>query len=136
MTKIEEFAKNRDKLGLSLKALKHKISLADEEIDKEIKDYVETNRTGKEYGTVVFPVQNVIIKHNVTKKVEYDQLGMKALWEKIQAAGDDPFKYIKVEYKIDEKAFNTFPENVRNAFLPLRKVKAQKRKIEFKILQP
>ncbi len=46
--------------------------------------------------------------------------------ERIRAAGDDPVEYIDVAYKVSERKYTAWPENIRAAFAPARTVKTGK----------
>lgn len=87
----------------------------------------------KDTGTVDVLVGGVMVKHCVDKRVVWDQEKLAALRAKIAAAGDEPDNYMisSTEYRVNEKAFKSFPDPVRAIFAEAREVKAGPPKITF-----
>ncbi len=81
---------------------------------------------GKDTGTVRFEDDGVTIVADLPKKVEWDQVQLAALVEKITASGDNPAEYITTEFKVSERAYGAWPERIRQVFAPARTVRTGK----------
>ena len=111
-----------------------KIKLIDEEIENKITEPIKQVRLlqGKDTGTISVMVENIEIKHDLPKKVVWDQGKLKQIVVKIKNAGDDPDKYTTVKYSVSEKQFKGFPSEIQAVFIQAREVKTGKAKITFK----
>ena len=91
----------------------------------------ERKNLGKNTGAVNLLIQGVQVKHDLPKKVDWDQTLLDAIWKRIQASGDDPLKYMQKEtvYSVPEKTFKTFLDPIKKVFEPARTVKPGKPKI-------
>jgi hypothetical protein len=115
--------------------LREQLAEVDEEINIEIAGPVAQARqlSGKDTGTVDVLVDGVKVKHLVPKRVVWDQEKMWNIWERIEAAGDDPENYmtVKTTHTVKEKQYDSFPDPVRAIFAEAREVRAGKPKITF-----
>lgn len=107
------------------------INAIDHHIDKGVADARKTQR--KDTGIVNVEIEDVAVKHDIPKRVVWDQKKLDALHAKI-LQHEDPGKYIDITYGVSEKKFNTFPDAVKKVFAPARTVKAGKPKISFTII--
>ena len=80
----------------------------------------------KDTGTVRFEDGSVTVVADLPKRVDWDQRALAAVVERIRAAGDDPVEYIDVAYKVSERKYTAWPENIRAAFAPARTVRTGK----------
>jgi hypothetical protein len=80
----------------------------------------------KDTGTVRFEDGSVTVIADLPKRVDWDQRALAAVVERIRAAGDDPSEYIGVAYKVPERKYTAWPENIRAAFAPARTVRTGK----------
>jgi hypothetical protein len=78
---------------------------------------------GSDTGTVHVVVHGLDFEVNTPKKVEWDQAKLAEVSAKIAAGGDDPSEYIKVERKVEEKAYTSWPSFLRKQFEPARTLK-------------
>ena len=80
----------------------------------------------KDTGSVRFTDGDVSIVADLPKRVEWDQGRLAAVVERIRAAGDDPTEYVEVTYKVPERAYTAWPEQIRTAFTAARTVRTGK----------
>ena len=71
--------------------------------------------------------------HGLPKRVSWDQTKLKAIAERIVAAGEPLSEYIDVEFSVSEKRFSAWPTNMKEQFVEARTVKGGKPaiKVEF-----
>jgi len=81
---------------------------------------------GKDTGIVRFDRDGVTVVADLPKKVDWDQLLIAAVVERIRAAGDDPSQYVDIAIKVPERKYGAWPDNIRAAFAPARTVKTGK----------
>ena len=114
---------------------KTELSQVEEEIENKVAEPIKQIRLlqGKDTGTISVMVENIEVKHDLPKKVIWDQGKLKQIVVKIKNAGDDPDKYITVKYSVSEKQFKNFPPAIQTVFMQAREVKTGKAKITFKI---
>lgn len=137
METLRDLVNKRNDLIDTADAVKVQMEINHELINTIISGHLAEARKLKKYGSVTFAVQDVIVKHNSPKKVEYDDEKMAKIWEKIEKSGDNPEIYIdkKTKYKILEKDFESFADPIKAVFDGVRTMKAGTVKIEFKILE-
>lgn len=58
------------------------------------------------------------------KKVSWDNAKLAAIYQSIQAAGENPEEYIEASYSISENKYKAWPEHIRSSFISARTVKA------------
>jgi hypothetical protein len=73
------------------------------------------------------------VSYDLPKRVSWDQEKLKAIAERIVAAGEPLSEYIDVEFSVSEKRFTAWPTNMKEQFLDARTVKGGKPsiKVEF-----
>lgn len=76
----------------------------------------------KEYGVVHLVVDGVKISETVSKKVAWDQAKLNDLFDRIQASGDNPRNYMKVDLKVGEKEYDKFAPEIKTIFSEARTV--------------
>lgn len=89
----------------------------------------------KEYGAVNITRDGFRVTETISKKVKWDQDKLFGVFQKIQSTGDDPFLWMKGEWKVGEKEFNAYPKNIQAVFAPARTVTPGDPKLEFKPLE-
>jgi len=77
---------------------------------------------GKEFGVVNLVMDGYKIAETVSKKVTWDQTKLNELFSKIQASGDEPRNYMKLELKIGEKEYDKFAPGIKTIFADARTV--------------
>jgi len=109
-----------------IKALQNELSIIDDEILAELSGQV------KQVGstTVIFEGQKVTVVHPVT--VKWDQTILRQLTDRIKAGGDDPENYIDLKFNVKETIYKTWPDKVKELFIPARTVTPGKPRLEVK----
>jgi hypothetical protein len=75
------------------------------------------------------------VTETIAKKVKWDQDKLFGVFQKIQSTGDDPFLWMKGEWKVGEKEYNSYPKNIQAVFAPARTVTPGEPKLEFKPME-
>ena len=78
---------------------------------------------GKDTGTVRFEDGDVTVVAELPKKVEWDQVELGRLVERIKADGDDPREYVDITLKVSERKYGAWPAQISSAFKTARTVK-------------
>lgn len=86
----------------------------------------------KEYGAVNITRDGFRVTETISKKVKWDQEKLFGVFHKIQSTGDNPFDWMKAEFKVGEKEFGAYPKNIQAVFAPARTVTPSEPKLEFK----
>ncbi len=81
---------------------------------------------GKDTGTVHFDDDGVRITADLPKKPVWDQKKLSEIAERIATSGDDPTEYLDITYKVAERKYTAWPENLREVFAPARTLKTGK----------
>lgn len=81
---------------------------------------------GKDTGTIRFRDGDVEVIANLPKRVDWDQVELAALVERIRASGDDPDQYVDIAIKVPERKYAAWPDTIRSAFAPARSVRTGK----------
>ena len=81
---------------------------------------------GKDTGTVRLEDGGCVVVADLPKRVNWDQVGLAAIVERIREGGEDPAEYVSVEFKVSERAYGAWPESIRSAFTPARTVERAK----------
>lgn len=133
--KLKELVQMQELIKGQIEFQKLELSRVEEGIDLIIEKPINQARLqqGKDTGTINLEIENVEVKHDLPKKVVWDQEKMKQIVIKIKNAGDDPDKYTTVKYSVSEKQFKSFPPAIQTFFMQAREVKTGKAKITFKI---
>jgi hypothetical protein len=90
---------------------------------------------GKEYGAVNITREGFRVTETIAKKVKWDQEKLFGVFHKIQSTGDNPFDWMKAEFKVGEKEFNSYPKNIQAVFAPARTVTPAEPKLDFKMME-
>lgn len=88
--------------------------------------------TGKLTGTATVLMDGFEVKQTVAKKVTWDQEILDEIVTKISDSGDDPRRWIKVEYKVGEREYKAWPAPVKAVFDPARTVTQGNARIDIK----
>lgn len=139
---LTELLAVKDRLNVKICSLMEPVNLAQGElatIESQISAAIEESikqarlMAGKDTGTVDVLVQGVMVKHTVSKVVKWHQDKMEAIRLLIRQHNDDPDHYMvtKIEYKVEEKAYKSFPEQIKAVFAEAREVKAGQPKVTF-----
>lgn len=81
---------------------------------------------GKDTGTIHFDDHGVRVTADLPKKPVWDQKKLSEIAERITANGDDPTEYLDITYKVAERKYTAWPENLREVFAPARTLKTGK----------
>ena len=81
---------------------------------------------GKDTGTIRFDDHGVHVTADLPKKPVWDQKKLSEIAERITANGDDPTEYLDIAYKVAERKYTAWPENLREVFAPARTLKTGK----------
>lgn len=116
-----------------IKNLQKKRTDFESSLNEFIGDDVAKQLAGKDYGcgTATVDTNNYKVKYVVSKRVKWDQDGLKLLAEQIAASGEDPYEYIKVDFDVSETAYKNWPSKYQKAFEPHRAVESSKPKVSF-----
>ena len=90
----------------------------------------ERQARSKDTGTVRFDDGDFTIVADLPKRVEWDQDRLAAMVERIRAAGDDPSQYVDIAFKVSERKYAAWPDNIRAVFEPARTVRTGALKVE------
>jgi hypothetical protein len=78
---------------------------------------------GKDTGTVRFEDGDVTVVAELPKKVDWDQVALGQLVERIKAGGDDPREYVDITFKVPERKYAAWPSHIRSSFETARTVR-------------
>ena len=70
---------------------------------------------GKDTGTVRFEDGDVTVVAELPKKVEWDQVELGRLVERIKADGDDPREYVDITLKVSERKYAAWPAQISSS---------------------
>ena len=59
---------------------------------------------------------------DLPKRVEWDQVQLAAIVERIRASGDDPAQYVDVSIRVPERKYAAWPRSIQAEFEPARTV--------------
>ena len=121
-----------------LKDILDQIAKVDEQITATITPIATNHRTAlnKETGTIDFTLDGVRIKHDVPKRVEWDQAQLAGIRERIIAGNADPGEYMATVYKVKETNYKAWPSFIKDIFTPARTVKYGAPRVTFEIVEP
>ena len=130
----QEVTNRRAELELALAPILAQVEATDKEIyDLLAPDLVAIRKLQqKEFGAVHVTKDGYRVVETIQKKVRWDQEKLFGVFHKIQATGDNPFEWMKAEWKVGEKEFNAYPKNIQAVFAPARTVTPSEPKLEFK----
>lgn len=81
---------------------------------------------GKDSGRVRLGDGLFVIVADVPKRIDWDQDKLAALVDRIRQNGDDPAEYVRTTFEVSERAYTTWPQDIRRAFEPARTVRLGK----------
>ena len=90
---------------------------------------------GRDSGTVTLVDDAHKVKVNVPKRVKWHARELAAICARIRDNGDDPAEYVKTELKVDERAYQAWPQAIRSVFEPARTVETGKPSFAIEELQ-
>ena len=120
-----------------VETIKNKLAVVDAQITAVIEGPVGEARklANKLAGTVDVLVQGVMVKHNLPKKVEWDQEKLAGIKSLILEHDDNPDEYLvtktKTTYSVLEKKYERFSPEVKAVFNEARTVKTGEAKVSF-----
>lgn len=80
-------------------------------------------QAGKHAGTVRFDDGDFVIVADLPKRVKWDQARLAEAMEMIRCDwNDDPAQYVRIELKVAETAYGSWPAAIRRLFEPARTV--------------
>lgn len=77
---------------------------------------------GKDAGTVRFDDGDFTVVADLPKRIDWNQVQLATMVERIRLAGDDPGQYVDIAYKVPERKYAAWPETIRAGFEPARTV--------------
>ena len=106
-------------------------------LTKELLDGVLTRRyadraallrkeAGKDFGAIRFDDGDVQVVADLPKRPVWDQKRLGEIVDRIRRAGEDPGEYVEIGFKVAERKFTAWPQNIRDAFEAARTLKAGK----------
>ena len=107
---------------------------------KELKDWIDgaiamkyepkvselRTQLGKDTGIINFDDQGVRVTSDLPKKPVWDQSQLSEIAQRIAASGDNPAEFLDITYKVAERKYTAWPENLRTVFEPARTLKTGK----------
>lgn len=133
----QEVTNRRAELELTLAPILAQVEAA----DKAIVDLLSADLTAirklqeKEFGAVHITRDGFRVTETIGKKVKWNQDKLFGVFQKIQSVGDDPFQWMKAEWKVGEKEYGAYPKNIQAVFAPARTVTPSDPKLEFKLVE-
>jgi len=92
------------------------LEILNREIVAIIDAAAEPARKDKPYGIVTLNIDGVEVKHDVQKKVTWDQAELAKIRHRISDGGDDPAQYIEEKLSVPEKKFQAWPAIIQKWF--------------------
>jgi hypothetical protein len=133
----QEVTNRRAELELALAPILAQVEATDKEIyDLLAPDLVAIRKLQqKEFGAVHVTKDGYRVVETIQKKVRWDQEKLFGVFHVIQSTGDNPFDWMKAEFKVGEKEFGAYPKNIQAVFAPARTVTPGDPKLEFKPME-
>lgn len=121
----EELARLQQETDEALRTAKAASAWLDGALTIKYADRAETARrdADKDFGTTRFIDGDVTVVADLPKKVDWDQVGLGRLVERIKADGDDPREYVDISFKVPERKYAAWPSHIRSSFETARTVK-------------
>lgn len=116
-----------------LETITDQIMKLNDQIIAHITPAINLNRKAleKEYGVVNVVIDGITVKHDIGKRVKWDQAKLKSVMERITASGSDPAEYIKVELKVEERKYSAWPKAIKDIFVDARTTEPGPVKVSF-----
>ena len=133
----QEVTNRRAELELALAPILAQVEATDKEIyDLLAPDLVAIRKLQqKEFGAVHVTKDGYRVVETIQKKVRWDQEKLFGVFHVIQSTGDNPFDWMKAEFKVGEKEYGAYPKNIQAVFAPARSVTPGDPKLEFKSVE-
>ena len=90
---------------------------------------------GKDTGVVHFDDGEVRISADLPKRVTWDQKKLDEIAKRIAASGEDPGQYIDISYKVSERKYEAWPDNLKSSFAGARTLKTGKPSFRLSLLE-
>jgi hypothetical protein len=90
---------------------------------------------GKDTGVVHFNDGEVRISADLPKRVTWDQKKLDEIAKRITASGEDPGQYIDISYKVSERKYEAWPDNLKSSFAGARTLKTGKPSFRLSLLE-
>jgi hypothetical protein len=134
---IEEIAIELSMLKTTVERAKARQKALEGEILERYQERIRgDNRIHNGCGTINIEEDDYQIKVTIPKKVDWDQIVLAELHDKIEQAGEDPEEYIKVGYNVSETAFKNWPTKIQDEFMPARTMKPGMPRIQVEKVNP
>ena len=65
----------------------------------------------------------MVVVADLPKKVDWDQVELCELFERIKADGDDPREYVDISLRVSERKYAAWPAHIRSSFERARTVR-------------
>lgn len=116
-------------------AIADQIMKLDEQITSLIMEPVNMRRRAenKDTGIVNVELHGVLVKHDIPKRVKWDEKILAAKVEQIKQSGADPTEYVQINYKVPESKYKAWPNAIKEIFVAARTVEVGTPKITFVI---
>lgn len=130
---LQEMIDSKTKLEAEMAKLKIALSQVEDRIDNHLQDMVRERLAieEKDTGTVNFDCEGIQVKAIIEKKVKWDQKHLAETFAKIASSGDKPEQYIQIKFAVSETAYKSWPDQIKNVFLPARTVEVGRTKYIF-----
>ncbi len=84
------------------------------------------SQLGKDTEIINFDDEGVRVTSDLPKKSAWDQAQLSEIAQRISASGDSPAEFLDITYKVAERKYTAWPENLRTVFEPARTIKTGK----------
>lgn len=90
-----------------------------------VQKYTEKNALlremlGKETGVINFQDEGLQVVADQPKKIEWDQDKLSDIAQTIRDQGEDPTEFLDITYKVPERSYNAWSDELRQTFDPAR----------------
>jgi hypothetical protein len=121
----DELARLQQEADEALRTAKAVCAWLDGALSIKYADRAEAVRrdAGKDFGTARFVDGDVTVVAELPKKVDWDQVQLSQLVERIEAEGDDPREYVEIALRVPERKYAAWPAQIRSAFAAARTVR-------------
>ena len=112
-----------------------------EQVDRALEQRYNTQAqhqrlsAGKDTGVVHFNDGEVRISADLPKRVTWDQKKLDEIAKRIAASGEDPGQYIDISYKVSERKYEAWPDNLKSSFAGARTLKTGKPSFRLSLLE-
>jgi hypothetical protein len=121
----EELARLQQETNEALRAAKAASAWLKGALAIKYADRAEAARrdAGQDFGTARFIDGDVTVVAELPKKVDWDQVELCELFERIKADGDDPREYLDISLRVSERKYAAWPAHIRSSFVSARTVR-------------